>query len=190
MAEGSLEVVLVSAKGLENTDFLWFGIIGSSFGFSAGIDPYAILTCRTQATKSSVVTEARVSSKQLATINIFDERDSIINKSNSTSQSQGACPEWNETFLFTVSRGVNELKIKLMDKDTFTEDDILGEAIIPLEPVFAEKSVETMSYNVVKDGKYCGEVRVGLKFTPQISRDREFCVEDANIGGWRQSSLE
>ncbi|KAL6557211.1 hypothetical protein OROMI_017561 [Orobanche minor] len=160
MAEGSLEVVLVSAKGLENTDFLYFGIIGSSFGFSAGIDPYAILTCRTQTTKSSVVT------------------------------GQGACPEWNETFLFAVSRGVNELKIKLMDKDTFTEDDILGEAIIPLEPVFVEKSVETMSYNVVKDGKYCGEVRVGLKFTPQISRNREFCVEDANIGGWRQSSLE
>ncbi|KAL6498819.1 hypothetical protein OROGR_028366 [Orobanche gracilis] len=125
MAEGTLEVVLVSAKGLENTDFL------------SGIDPYAILTCRTQEKKSSVVT------------------------------GQGACPEWNETFLFAVSRGVNELKIKLMDKDTFTQDDVLGEAIIPLEPVLAEESVETMSYNVVKEGKYCGEVRVGLKFTRQ-----------------------
>ncbi|CAA0813603.1 C2 domain-containing protein [Striga hermonthica] len=146
MAEGTLEVVLVGAKGLENTDFL------------SGGDPYAILSCRTQEKKSSVAS------------------------------GQGACPEWNETFLFSISGSVDELKIKLMDKDTFTQDDIVGEATIPLETVFAEGSVPTMAYNVVKDENYCGEVRVGLKFTNQ--RSRGFSVEDENIGGWRQSSLE
>ncbi|CAI0476368.1 unnamed protein product [Linum tenue] len=42
MPQGVLEVLLVSAKGLENTDFL------------NDMDPYVILTCRTHEQKSSV----------------------------------------------------------------------------------------------------------------------------------------
>ncbi|KAL0373644.1 UNVERIFIED_CONTAM: phloem protein 2 [Sesamum radiatum] len=113
----------------------------------------------------------------------------IIRKPGSrTSHGAGSSPEWNETFLFTVSRGVTELKIKILDKDTFTDDDFLGEVTIPLEPVFAEESIEPMSYRVVKDKEYRGEIRVGLKFTHQVHRDREFGVEE--FGGWKQSSLE
>ncbi|EPS70123.1 hypothetical protein M569_04644, partial [Genlisea aurea] len=124
MARGTLEVLLVGAKGLENTDFL------------GGIDPYAIITCRTQEKKSSVA-----------------------------SAGQGTSPEWNETFLFTVSGGVTQLKIKIMDKDTFTSDDFLGEATIPLEAVFEEEEIPPVSYSVVKDEEYCGEIKVGLRFT-------------------------
>ena len=40
----------------------------------------------------------------------------------------GSCSEWNESFLFSISSDVPELKIKLMDKDTFTADDFIGEA--------------------------------------------------------------
>ncbi|KAK6141025.1 hypothetical protein DH2020_025235 [Rehmannia glutinosa] len=148
MAQGTLEVQLISAKGLENTDFL------------SGMDPYAILTCRTQEKKSSVAS------------------------------GDGSCPEWNETFLFTVSGGVTELKIKLFDKDTFTEDDLVGEATIPLEPVFAEESVPPMSYNVVKDEQYCGEIRVGLKFTQQVKKEQRIFADEENLGGWRQSSMD
>ncbi|KAI3449171.1 hypothetical protein Pfo_005836 [Paulownia fortunei] len=148
MAQGTLEVLLVSAKGLENTDFL------------SGMDPYAILTCRTQEKKSSVAS------------------------------GEGSCPEWNETFLFNISGGVTELRIKIMDKDTFTDDDFVGEATIPLEPVFAEESIPPLSYNIVKDQEYCGEIKVGLKFTHQISRDGEFCAEEENFGGWKESSMD
>ncbi|XP_059443690.1 elicitor-responsive protein 3 [Corylus avellana] len=42
MPQGTLEVLLVSAKGLENTDYL------------NDMDPYVILICRTQEQKSSV----------------------------------------------------------------------------------------------------------------------------------------
>lgn len=41
---------------------------------------------------------------------------------------KGTEPEWNETFLFTVSGGVSELKLKIMDSDTITSDDFVGEA--------------------------------------------------------------
>ncbi|KAK4801191.1 hypothetical protein SAY86_021678 [Trapa natans] len=87
MVQGKLQVVLVSAKGLENTDFL------------CDMDPYVILSCRTQEKKSSVAS------------------------------GKGTQPEWNETFIFTLSSDVSELKLKIMDSDTGTADDIVGEAM-------------------------------------------------------------
>lgn len=143
MATGTLEVLLVGAKGLENTDFL------------CNMDPYAILMCRTQEQRSSIAS------------------------------GKGTEPEWNESFVFNVSGGVSELTIKLMDSDTGTADDFVGEARIPLEPVFIERTLEPSSYNVVKDQQYCGEIRVGLKFTPEDDREN---YQEESYGGWRQSS--
>ncbi|XP_039005254.1 16 kDa phloem protein 2-like [Hibiscus syriacus] len=72
MPHGTLQVVLVSAKGLENTDFL------------CNMDPYVLLTCRTQEQKSSVAS------------------------------GKGSEPEWNENFEFNISEGVSELKVKIL----------------------------------------------------------------------------
>ncbi|KAF7848692.1 hypothetical protein BT93_L1728 [Corymbia citriodora subsp. variegata] len=146
MPQGQLEVLLVGAKGLENTDFL------------SNMDPYVILTCRTQEKKSSVAS------------------------------GKGTEPEWNETFLFTVSDGVSELRLKLMDSDNFSSDDVVGEVTIPLEPVFMEGNVPPAAYNVVKDEEYCGEIRIGLTFTPEERNEREFQPEES-YGGWKESSF-
>lgn len=40
----------------------------------------------------------------------------------------GSKPQWNESFLFTVSDSASELNLKIMDKDNFSQDDCLGEA--------------------------------------------------------------
>ncbi|XP_061349583.1 16 kDa phloem protein 2-like [Gastrolobium bilobum] len=85
MPRGTLEVILVSAKGLHDSDFF------------KKMDPYVILTYRAQEHRSSVA------------------------------QGAGSNPSWNESFLFTVSDNVSELNLRLMDKDTFTKDDFLGE---------------------------------------------------------------
>ncbi|KAH6767425.1 Calcium-dependent lipid-binding family protein [Perilla frutescens var. hirtella] len=146
MTRGTLEVLLVSAKGLEDSDFL------------SGMDPYAIITYRTQEKKSGIAS------------------------------GKGSCPEWNESFLFSISNDHTELKIKLMDKDTFTADDFIGEATIPLEPVFAEENIPPMSYNIVKDERYCGEIKVGLTFT--LQRSREGVCSEESFGGWKESSME
>ncbi|CAL5026289.1 unnamed protein product [Urochloa decumbens] len=131
MAHGTLEVLLVGAKGLENTDYL------------SNMDPYAVLKCRSQEQKSSVAS--------------------------------GSDPEWNETFVFTVSDSTEELFIKLLDSDSGTDDDFVGEATIPLEAVFTERSIPPIVYNVVKDEEYRGEIKVGLTFTPdQDARDQGF----------------
>lgn len=41
---------------------------------------------------------------------------------------KGTEPEWNENFVFTVSDGVSELTLKIMDSDCGAEDDSVGEA--------------------------------------------------------------
>ncbi|XP_072955687.1 elicitor-responsive protein 3-like [Typha angustifolia] len=144
MVRGTLEVLLVGAKGLENTDFL------------CDMDPYAILICRTQEQRSSIAS------------------------------GKGSDPEWNETFVFTVSGNVSELVIKLMDSDAGTSDDLVGEVTIPLEPLFSERSLPPTAYNVVKDQEYCGEIRVGLTFTPDPEEQQDYSEE--NYGGWNGSS--
>lgn len=39
---------------------------------------------------------------------------------------------------------------------------------IPLEAVYTEGSIPPTLYNVVKDEHYCGEIKVGLTFTPEV----------------------
>ncbi|KFK40522.1 hypothetical protein AALP_AA2G006600 [Arabis alpina] len=143
MPHGTLEVVLSSAKGLEDTDFM------------NNMDPYVLFICRTQEQKSSI------------------------------SSGQGTTPEWNETFIFTVSEGTTELKAKIFDKDVGTEDDAVGEATIPLEPVFVEGEIQPTAYNVVKDGEFKGEIWIALSFKPSENRSRGF--ENETYGGWKNS---
>ncbi|KAI4315388.1 hypothetical protein L6164_028203 [Bauhinia variegata] len=145
MPQGSLEVLLVSAKGLENTDFL------------RNMDPYVMLTCRTQEQKSSVAA------------------------------GKGSDPEWNETFVFNISEGVSELKLKIMDSDSATADDLVGELTIPLEAVFSEGQIPPSSYNVVRNDEFRGEIRIGLTFTPEMRRERGFQLEEETYGGWKES---
>ncbi|KAK1313739.1 Elicitor-responsive protein 3 [Acorus calamus] len=145
MPQGTLEVLLVAAKGLENTDFLF------------NMDPYVILKCRTQEQRSSVAS------------------------------GKGTEPEWNESFVFTVSDGASDLTLKIMDSDVGTDDDFVGEARIDLEPLFVEGSLPPTVYNVVKDQEYRGEIKVGLTFTPEERVEQGYHREE-NYGGWRESS--
>ncbi|KAF8380289.1 hypothetical protein HHK36_027771 [Tetracentron sinense] len=148
MPRGTLDVLLVCAKGLKSTDFF------------TKMDPYVILTCRTQEQKSSVAS------------------------------GQGSEAEWNENFVFTISNGISELTLKIMDKDSLTSDDFVGKATIPLEPLFMEGNLPPTPYNVVKDEEYCGEIKIGLSFTPeQGGCEQEFCAEQESYGGWKESSF-
>nr|KJB39635.1 hypothetical protein B456_007G022600 [Gossypium raimondii] len=101
MPQGKLQVVLVSAKGLENTDFL------------CNMDPYVLLTCRTQEQKSSVAS------------------------------GKGSEPEWNEDFIFNISEGASELALKIMDSDTGSQDDFVGE--VAMENIVGRLNLVSLS---------------------------------------------
>ncbi|KAL1543503.1 elicitor-responsive protein 3-like isoform X1 [Salvia divinorum] len=144
MPQGTLEVVLVDANGLEKTDFL------------SSTDAYVIIKCQDQEKTSKIASV------------------------------EGSSPTWNETFMFAISRDVKELTIRVMDKDTLSADDFVGEVTIPLGPVFESERVPTAMYNIVKDGTLCGGLNVSLKFNHQTTRSMGFSNED--LGGWKSSS--
>ncbi|KAK6777451.1 hypothetical protein RDI58_024168 [Solanum bulbocastanum] len=118
------------------------------------MNPYVVVTCRTKEKKSS------------------------------TASGEGEDPEWNESFLFTVSRGCDEVHIKIMDENTSQDDDFIGETTslilvllfflfaisrdqnrISLEEVFREGEVETTTYELYKNEESCGSIKIGLTFT-------------------------
>ncbi|XP_060185641.1 16 kDa phloem protein 1 isoform X1 [Lycium barbarum] len=152
---GTMEVNLVNAKGLKNNE-LWGG----------GIDPYVLLQYRGQERKS---TTARAG--------------------------QGSKPEWNEKFNFKIeypsTDGQYKLILKLMDHDTFSSDDYLGEATIYLKE-FIELGLENgiaeihpRKYSVVgSDQCYCGEIQVGITFTPREAIEEE----EEEYGGWKDTT--
>ncbi|XP_065858935.1 elicitor-responsive protein 3-like isoform X1 [Euphorbia lathyris] len=122
------------------------------------MDAYVVLCCRSQEQKSSVAS------------------------------GQGSEPEWNENFIFTISDSATNLVLKILDSDVGTADDFVGEATIPLEAVFQERSIPPAVYNVVKDEKYKGEIKLALTFKPEQHGSHGHQEEE--MGGWKDSSAD
>ncbi|XP_059625343.1 16 kDa phloem protein 1 [Cornus florida] len=153
MSIGILEVTLVDARNLKNTEF-----------FGGGIDPYVLIQYKSQERKSSVA------------------------------RGQGSSPIWNEKFNFRVEYpGADDqykLILKIMDKDTFSADDYHGQATIYLKDLLAlgvengTAELHPRKYSVVAtDLTYCGEIRVGITFTPKVQEN----TESEDFGGWKES---
>ncbi|CAJ1970821.1 unnamed protein product [Sphenostylis stenocarpa] len=152
MAIGFMEVQLVKAKGLRNTD-----IFGK-------MDPYVLIQYKDQEKRSSVA------------------------------NGQGKNPVWNEKFIFIVEYPVgsnhqDKIIFKIMDKDS-CKDDFVGQAIIHVGDLLAQgvenggAKLQTVKYRVVRANKsYCGEIDVGVTFTPKV--EDKFVEEE--IGGWKES---
>ncbi|KAM0068993.1 putative C2 domain-containing protein [Helianthus debilis subsp. tardiflorus] len=113
----------------------------------------------------------------------------------SIAKGQGSNPKWNENFKFRVEYpGADKqpkLVLKIMDHDTFSSDDYLGQTTIYLKTLM-EQGVENGSaaqlhpqkYRVVGDSKnYCGDIQVGVTFTPRV--DTQTYAQE--FGGWKES---
>ncbi|KAK1378026.1 elicitor-responsive protein 1 [Heracleum sosnowskyi] len=154
MATGVMEVTLVKARGLKNTDFI----------FGGKIDPYVVIRYKNQEHRSTVA------------------------------KGQGSTPVWNEKFTFRVQYpgpdDEHKLLLSIMDKDTLSADDFLGQSTIYLKDLF-ELGVENGTaveeptrYSVVDGDKiYNGEIQVGITFTAKVEAE-----DVADFGGWRESN--
>ncbi|KAL5561841.1 hypothetical protein UlMin_031588 [Ulmus minor] len=151
MATGIMEVMVVNAKGLGDTDF---------FG---RMDPYVLIQYKSQERKSSVA------------------------------RGEGGSPAWNESFKFKVDYpGSGEgykIILKILDKDTFSSDDFIGQATIYVEDLLAvgaEKGsaeLHPRKYSIVQaDQTYRGEIQVGVTFT---RKEEEY--DGGDFGGWKES---
>ncbi|EXC20172.1 Elicitor-responsive protein 1 [Morus notabilis] len=138
MAVGIMEVLLVNAKDLGDSDF---------FG---DMDPYVLIQYKGQELKSSVA------------------------------RGRGGNPVWNEKFSFRAEypgSGDNyKIILKILDKDTFSSDDFIGQATIYVEDLLvlgAENGTAEMhpvKYRVIRqDNTYRGEIQVGVTFTRKVA---------------------
>ncbi|KMT18324.1 hypothetical protein BVRB_2g024820 isoform B [Beta vulgaris subsp. vulgaris] len=107
---------------------------------------------------------------------------------------QGGNPEWNQKFTFRAeypgSGSDYNINLKIMDHDTFSSDDFIGETMIHVEDLLA-LGVDNGSYEmnstkfrvIGSDQKYRGEIKVGVKFTKTSNDDDD----EEEIGGWKDS---
>nr|XP_043634491.1 16 kDa phloem protein 1 [Erigeron canadensis] len=136
----------------------------TNFDFLNNIDPYVLVQYRSQEHKSTIA------------------------------KGQGNNPKWNEKFNFRVEYpGADEqptLVIKIMDHDTFSADDYIGQTKIFLKEVL-ELGVENgtselrpQKYRVVDSSQsFRGDIRVGITFTPRVETE----TYAQELGGWKQS---
>ncbi|KAF3775132.1 Elicitor-responsive protein 1 [Nymphaea thermarum] len=162
MARGMLEVFLVDAKGLNNTELM------------GKMDPYVLIQCRSHEHKSSVA------------------------------RGQGSNPKWNEKFIFPVHfpkvDDPCKLVLRILDEDTFSNDDFVGETTIYLTDLILSGEVNGVAeekvrpYNVLlADRTYGGQIRVGLTFTftGEDTEVQRSCPDpEEEFGGWKHSSLD
>ncbi|KAK1421289.1 hypothetical protein QVD17_23495 [Tagetes erecta] len=136
----------------------------SKSDFFNKIDPYVVIQYRSQEHKSSIA------------------------------RGQGKNPKWNEKFTFRVEYpGADNqptLVLKIMDHDTFTSDDYLGQTTIYLKELL-ELGVENgtaelrpQKYSVVDNNQsYTGDIRVAVTFTPRVENE----TYEQEFGGWKES---
>ncbi|KAI3974507.1 hypothetical protein MKX01_018000 [Papaver californicum] len=103
-------------------------------------------------------------------------------KSSVARTGQGKTPVWNEKLKFDVEYAGNirdghpqyELKFKIMDKDTFSKDDFVGELKIYVDDLLAQGMVNgkaqipPCNYSIIGSNQSDnGGIRIGLAFTPK-----------------------
>ncbi|GAB4841131.1 hypothetical protein Ancab_021875 [Ancistrocladus abbreviatus] len=117
-------------------------------------------------------------------------------RKSSVARGQGGSPTWNEKFIFRAeypgSGGDYKLILRIMDKDTFSADDFLGQVTIYVKDLLAtgvengKAEMHPCKYSVVgPDESYCGEIKVGVTFTSNSKVGEGSDLEE--YGGWKES---
>ncbi|XP_004142763.2 synaptotagmin-1 [Cucumis sativus] len=114
---------------------------------------------------------------------------------SSVAKNEGGSPVWNEKFTFRAEypgSGDNfKIILRIMDHDTFSADDFIGQASIYVKDLLAlgvENGVSELwpqKYRVVGDDlNYNGEIQVGVTFTQKVTE-----YDGEELGGWKQKTL-
>ncbi|KAK9122713.1 hypothetical protein Sjap_012315 [Stephania japonica] len=98
-------------------------------------------------------------------------------KSN-VARGQGTHPVWNQRFSFEAKYPSGDenpnykLTFTIMDRDTFTQDDFVGDSVVYVKDVVSlgvengTAELRPAKYRVVRrDKTYSGEIKVGVTFT-------------------------
>ncbi|MCO5597870.1 hypothetical protein L7F22_051955 [Adiantum nelumboides] len=81
----------------------------------------------------------------------------------------GENPVWNQSFLIEIPDGPQELDITVFDQERRGMDEKMGTVSIHLSELFVKRHIPPCKYKVQRpDGKFHGELEVGLKFFPKV----------------------
>ncbi|KAE8669276.1 Calcium-dependent lipid-binding family protein isoform 2 [Hibiscus syriacus] len=111
----------------------------------------------------------------------------------------GSDPSWNERFTFKAEYSGSgdgyKVVLKIMDKDTFSSDDFVGQATVYVKDLLAigaeegKAEIHPTKQSVVNaENSYCGDITVGVTFTRKVEGNEDE-DEDEEYGGWRQSNF-
>ncbi|PON44743.1 C2 domain containing protein [Parasponia andersonii] len=143
-----------------------------------------------------------VNAKGLKEADFFGHMDPYVliqykgqERKSTVARGQGSSPSWNEKFSFRAeypgSRDNFKLILKILDKDTFSSDDFIGQATIYVEDLLAlgaengTAELHPRKYSVVSaDQTYRGEIQVGVTFTSKVEEEN-----GEKYGGWRESNF-
>ncbi|KNA09055.1 hypothetical protein SOVF_157160 [Spinacia oleracea] len=115
-------------------------------------------------------------------------------RKTSIARGQGGNPEWHQKLTFRAeypgSGSDYHINLKLMDHDTFSSDDFIGQTMINVEDLLG-LGVENGSYEmnptkfrvIGNDKSYHGEIKVGVKFT----KTSDYNGDEEEFGGWKNS---
>ncbi|XP_010554608.1 PREDICTED: LOW QUALITY PROTEIN: elicitor-responsive protein 1 [Tarenaya hassleriana] len=118
-------------------------------------------------------------------------------RKTSSAREGGRNPTWEEKVRWRAeypgSGGDYALLVKLMDHDTFSSDDFLGQATVYVKEMLelgAEKGkaeIHPTKYRVVgADLNYSGEILLGVSFS-LLDKDND---EEEDYGGWKSSQFD
>ncbi|KAI4385658.1 hypothetical protein MLD38_003655 [Melastoma candidum] len=143
MGVGTLEVVLVNARGLATNDF--FGMFTSCCGLMEKFRPYILIQYQTQEQKSSVAGGSNP---------LWNEKFTFVVDN----------PGGGD--------GHRKLSLKVMDAGMISSDEFVGQSSIFVEDLITlgvengAAELHPTKYRVVQmDESYRGEIQVGIKFT-------------------------
>ncbi|KAH7513136.1 hypothetical protein FEM48_Zijuj12G0164500 [Ziziphus jujuba var. spinosa] len=96
---------------------------------------------------------------------------------------------WNEKFTFELPfsdwKNLTHLKFRIMDTELFTDGGFVGDSIIYLGGIVREGyergtiEIKPAPYNVVlEDDTYKGQIKVGIKFTTNLSIQKDMHIID------------
>ena len=74
----------------------------------------------------------------------------------------GTEPTWNDKWEVTVN-GDMMLEVRVMDKERFTSDDLIGSDLIPLAEVYQYGAI-TRDFFIFFEGKHAGHVNLTISF--------------------------
>ena len=77
----------------------------------------------------------------------------------------GKNPTWNDSLVFKLRGGEQQIHCQLWDKDVGSKDDFIAETQIPLAEVLSKRQTSDW-INVHRKGKAAGQIHIQMQFVP------------------------